>query len=140
MPLPVTIPLRPSRRLALLLALAHLAALAVAWSISLDPPYTTLLAVGIVASALYCLRRFRHPAVAVLHLGKTGELEIETKVGAREPATVLPQTAVLSGLIVLLLRRGGSSRTLALALPTDATGYHAHRLLRLWLKWQTASS
>jgi len=139
-PLPVTISLRPSRRLALLLALAHLAALAIAWSISLAPSYKALLAAGIVASALHCLRRVRHPAVAALHLGKTGELEIETKVGVREMATVLPQTAVLPGLIVLLLRRGGRSRTMALPLPTDAAGHHAHRQLRLWLKWQTAAA
>lgn len=133
----MTIPLRPSCRLALVLALAHLVALAVAWLLSLPLLYKGLLAAGIAASALLVLRQSRYPEVSALHLGKAGELEIETKVGARETATVLPQTTVLPGLIVLLLRRSG--RTTALPLPTDATGQHAHRQLRLWLKWQAVS-
>jgi len=137
--LPVTIPLRPSRQMSLLLVLAHLAALAAVWPLSLPLPYTGLFAAGLAGSALLALRRIRYPAVTALHLGKAGALEIETKVGARDTATVLPQTTVLPGLIVLLLRPGGCRRTVALPLPSDATGHHAHRQLRLWLKWQAVS-
>ncbi|MDP2810349.1 MAG: hypothetical protein Q8O34_09385 [Rhodocyclaceae bacterium] len=133
----MTIQLRPSRRMALLLALAHVAALAVLWPISLSLPYKGLLAAAIAASALLVSRRTRHSAVSALHLGRAGALEIETKVGARDTATVLPQTTILPGLIVLLLRQGG--RTRCLSLPTDATGPDAHRQLRLWLKWRAIS-
>ena len=136
MSLPVTIPLRPSRRLALLLGMAHLAALAVAWPVALALPFKLLLATGIAASALYWLWRVRSPEVAALHLGRAGQIEVETKVGAREAATVLPQSTVLPGLVVLLLRRDGRRCALALPLPTDASGPQAHRRLRLWLKWQ----
>jgi toxin CptA len=136
--LPVAIPLRPSRRLSLVLALAHIGALAVVWPISLPLSYKGLVAAGVAVSAWLALRRTRYAGVSALHLGKAGELEIETKVGARDTATVLPQTTVLPGLVVLLLRRG--RRTLALLLPTDATGRNAHRQLRLWLRWHAASS
>jgi hypothetical protein len=130
----MTIPLRPSRLLTLVLALAHLAALLVALSMALPSLHMGLLAAGIAASALHTLQRIRYPAVTALRIGKAGELEIETKVGASDTATVMAQTAVLPGVIVLLLRRGG--RVTALTLPIDATGAQAHRQLRLWLKWQ----
>lgn len=65
-------------------------------------------------------------------------MEVETVAGNRDTATVLLQTTVLPGLIVLLLRLGG--RTTALSLPTDAMGTEAHRQLRLWLRWQVVSS
>jgi hypothetical protein len=132
----MTIPLQPSRRLSLALALAHLVALLVIWSLSLPLLYKVLLAAGIATSALQAWLRYRHPVVAALHIGKAGELEIETSVGARDTATVMAQTTVLPGMI-LLLRRGG--QTTALPLPTDASGFHAHRQLRLWLKWRAMS-
>lgn len=134
MHLPVTIALRPSRRLALLLALAHGAALAVLFPLSLPLPIKGLLVASIAVSALLVLRRVRDPEVSALQLGRAGELTVEEKVGSRDTASVLPSTTVLPGLVVLLLRRG--PRTLALPLLADATGRDAQRQLRLWLRWQ----
>lgn len=137
MQLPITIVLQPSRRLAQLLLLAHGAALALLWPLSLPLAIVGLMFLAIVASAVFTLRRVRHPALSALRLGKAGMLEVEMRAGASETALVLPQTTVLPGLIVLLLRLG--RRTLTLPLPVDAVGPDAHRRLRLWLKWQAAT-
>ena len=130
----MTIPLRPSRRLAQLQVLAHVVALTLVGLVSLPMLYTGPLAAAIGASALLVLRRIRNPVVSTLHLGRMGALEIEAKVGASETATILPQTTILPGLIVLLVRQHG--RTRCLCLPIDAMGRQAHRRMRLWLKWQ----
>lgn len=133
----MTITLRPSRRLALAVTLAHGIALAVLSPLLLPLPFKGLLAAAIAVSALLVLRRIRDPGVSALHLGKAGDLTVETGVGARATATVLPQTTILPGLVVLLLQRG--SRTLALPLPADAIGCDAQRQLRLWLRWLAAT-
>jgi hypothetical protein len=135
--LPLTIPLFRSRRLIGLLALVHLAALAALWPLQLSPPVAGALAAAVAASAGLSLRRAWFCRVIALHLGARGELEIEAKVGARETAIVLPQTTVLPGLVVMLLRVGGRSERLVL--PTDATGVAAHRQLRLWLRWRSSA-
>jgi len=113
---------------------AHCFVLLLVWMFTPTPLYGWLLAVAVVVSALSSLWRYRHPVATALHLGKAGVIEVETVAGSRDSATILPQTTVLSGLIVLLLRLGG--RTAALSLPADATGTEAHRQLRLWLRWQ----
>lgn len=135
MRLPMTIALHSSRRLLLTQALAHLVALGLLWPLAVPLAFKALLATAIAASAARVVRRTRKPAVAALHLGKGGALEVETS-GTRLAATVLPTTTVLPGLTVLLLRSAG--RTLALTLPADAMPADDHRQLRLWLKWQVS--
>jgi hypothetical protein len=132
--LPLTIPLYRSWRLISLLALAHGAALAVLWPLALPAVAKFALGIAVSGSAyLFVERTWRH-RIRSLRLGARGEIEIGTKVGAGETAIVLPQSTVLPGLIVLLLRVGG--RREWLVLPPDATGTAAHRQLRLWLRWQ----
>jgi hypothetical protein len=135
-PLPMTIALRSSRSLLLLQAVAHLVALGLLWPLVIPLPFKGLLAAAIVASAWRMFHRARKPAVAALHLGKGGTLEVETAFGTRLPASILPQTTVLPGLIVLLLKNAG--RTTALSLLVDAMAADDHRQLRLWLKWQVS--
>ena len=136
MPLPVTIALRSSRSLLLSQAVAHLVALGLLWPLVIPLTFKGLIAAAIVASAWRMVHRARKPAVAALHLGKGGALEVETALGTRLPATVLRQTTVLPGLIVLLLQ--SARRTTALSLPVDAMAADDHRQLRLWLKWQVS--
>jgi hypothetical protein len=136
--LPLTIALRSSPSLLLSQGLAHLVALGLIWPLAISLPFKALLAALILASAWRVFRRTRKPTVAALHLGKGGALEVETAPGTYLPATVLPQTTVLPGLIVLLLRSAG--RTTALSLPVDAMAADDHRQLRLWLKWQVSGT
>lgn len=136
-PRPLTIPLQRSRRLLVLLALAHGATLAVLWPLQSSPLLTASLATAIVVSAALSLHRaWRIPHVT-LYLGSRGEIEVESIDGVRKAAMLLPQTTVMPGLIVLLLRVDG--RNERLVLPTDATGAEAHRQLRLWLRWRSAA-
>ncbi|MDO9600772.1 MAG: hypothetical protein Q7J02_00505 [Rhodocyclaceae bacterium] len=149
MDFPLTIPLRVSRRLVTLLALAHLLAIVAILPLMLAWPLR-LAMIGLVAvSLVYFLGRQLRLSITALHLGALGELDIETKVGAGgwfgrpaeapkvgagETAAILPQTTVLSSVIVLRLRKSGQLLTLPL-LP-DSTGATAYRQLCLWLKWR----
>jgi toxin CptA len=132
----MTIALHSSCRLLLTQGLAHLVALGLLWPLAVPLALKALLAAAIAVSTARVVRRTRKPAVAALHLGKGGALEVETMPGTRLAATVLPTTTVLAGLTVLLLRSAG--RTLALTLPADAMPADDHRQLRLWLKWQVS--
>jgi hypothetical protein len=94
---------------------------------------------GLVALSLFLtLRQLRRQSVVMLHLGARGELEIEKKVGAggtaMETAIIEPHTAILPGLIVLLLRCG--AERIALPLLADSMGSDLNRQLRLWLQWR----
>ena len=118
------------------LVLAHLLAVVAILPLMLPwPPRLAMIAL-VVASLVYFLARQSRSAVVGLHLGAQGELEVDTKIGARETATILPQTAVLSRVIVLHLRKNGQLLTLSL-LP-DTTGNSAFRQLSLWLKWRAS--
>lgn len=138
MQLPLSIPLRKSRLLLGVLLLAHtLAAMAL---VLLElPDLLRAFLFGLVLLSLFLtLRRQHHPSVVGLQLGAHGELEIERKVGAggtaMEAATVEPHTAILPGLIVLLLRCG--EKRIALPLLADSMDANFNRQLRLWLRWQ----
>ncbi len=164
MNLPLTIPLRVSRYLVSTLAVMHLLAIGAILPLMLAWPLRLLMIGLVLASLLYYLdRQFRQPVVG-LHLGAQGEIEVEIKappenlatpgsppggprntwggpacflkVGARETATILPQTTVLSKVIVLRLRK--HDQLLTLPLLADATGNSAFRQLSLWLKWRAS--
>jgi hypothetical protein len=135
--LPITISLQRSRRLILLLALAHGGALIVVLLLPSLVLLNAALATAIVVSAGLSLHRAWHIPHVALFLGSRGEIEVESAAGTREMATLQPQTTVMPGLIVLLLRVKGRSEQLVL--PTDATGAEAHRQLRLWLRWRSAT-
>lgn len=134
MNLPLTVPLQVSRYLIFTFTVAHLLAIGAILPLMLSWPLRLAMIGLVLVSLVYFLgRQFRQPVVG-LHLGAQGELEVDTKVGARETATILPQTTVLSRVIVLRLLANG--RLLTLPLLRDATGENAHRQLSLWLKWR----
>ena len=88
----------------------------------------------IVLSLLYSIHQVRRQTIVMLHLGMCGELAIERRVGARETAIIEPHTALLPGLIVLLLRCG--AERIALPLLPDSLDPQLNRQLRLWLQWR----
>jgi hypothetical protein len=91
----------------------------------------------LVISLMIMLGRQRRQPVTALILGKRGELEVQTKVGARETAAIGPLTTIFPGLIVLWLDCGG--KRIALPLFPDALGADQHRQLRVWLQWRARS-
>ena len=132
---PLTLRLQPSRRLRVVLALAHLAAAA---SVALAelPVSVALLLFAAVALSLVHLRAVHLPASLVLR--DAGRFQ---KVGADGTATeaeVHPLTAVTLPLIVLVHRVEGRTRSLVLA--SDSLSADDARELRLWLRRQATTA
>lgn len=138
MRLPATLLLGPSRRLLAIQLGAHALAATAVLPLTLPWPVRIALLAAILVSLANFLVRRRRPAVSALHLGTRGDLEVELKVGARETATVLRDTAILPGLILLSLRRGdeGGKGGIRLMLPLfpDALSADAYRQLSVWLR------
>jgi toxin CptA len=138
--LPIFIPLRKSSRLLAILWLAHVLAAMTLVPLGLPDLLRAFLFWLVILSLFLTLRRQRRQSVVGLQLGATGELGIERKVGAGgtavtaiETAVIAPHTAILPGLIVLLMHCG--EQRIALPLLADSMDPDLNRQLRLWLQW-----
>ena len=139
MPLPIAVKLQPSHKLAVLLFAVHLVALWVVAIIEAPDGVRLILAVLIIISLwndhvrLHGARR-----IVLLTLRDKGVLEyvrLDDEAGA---AGIHLQSAVTPLLAVILLRQGRRLETLML-LP-DSLSRDDYRCLRLWLRWQNATS
>lgn len=129
--------MRRSRLLVALLLLMHLLAAAALNLVVLPLPVKLSLTGLLLMSLSIALYRLRNPAVVALHPDITGNLEVETKVGARKTAAIGAHAIIFSGLIVLRLRCGEEKFAVSL-LPDSLDADHA-RQLRLWLRWRPES-
>ena len=131
---PLTILLKPSRRLlAIQLAVHGIAAASVL--LSSIPGWMAALTLVLVGYSLARLRGASFPVRLILR--DQGQFET---VGAGDTATealVHPQTVVMAALIVLLYRQEGRVRSLTLA--SDSLAPEDARQLRLWLRWRAAA-
>ncbi len=132
MQLPVVIAVRSSRRWRALLWGAHVVAIASVLPIDLAWAVRFCLMVLIGFSLYRTLTRPQQ--ITQLSLGAKGELALETKVGAGGTAMILPETAVLPGMIVLALRVEGKRTPLVLM--ADALDPGDYRRFRVWLNWR----
>jgi toxin CptA len=132
---PLSVSIRPSRRLLLIQLAAHVVAAGAALAAALPSWLAAILLILIGAS----LARLRGMSpVATLVLRGDGRLE---KVGADGTATeviVHPHTLVLSFLVVLLYREQGRLRSLTLL--ADSLAADDFRQLRLWLRWRSTAA
>jgi hypothetical protein len=130
---PLTILLKPSRRLLAIQLAAHgIAAASVL--LSSIPGWMAALTLVLVGYSLARLRGASFPVRLILR--DQGQFET---VGAGDTATealVHPQTVVMAALIVLLYRQEGRVRSLTLA--GDSLSPEDARQLRLWLRWRAA--
>ncbi|MBK9349371.1 MAG: hypothetical protein IPN05_03890 [Sulfuritalea sp.] len=130
---PLTILLKPSRRLLAIQLAAHgIAAASVL--LSSIPGWMAALTLVLVGYSLARLRGASFPVRLILR--DQGQFET---VGAGDTATealVHPQTVVMAALIVLLYRQEGRVRSLTLA--GDSLAPEDARQLRLWLRWRAA--
>ena len=139
MRLPVTLHLKPSRRLAAALAVAHAAVAGGLAATALTLAAKILVVAALALSLAFALRRHvLRPRFAALTLLADGHIEAALADGGTTTLRVLPDTTVLPWLMVLRLR-GGDLRV-ALALPPDAVEAGGHRELRLWLRWKAANA
>lgn len=128
---PLSLSLRPSRRLLLIQSIAHLAAAAAVLAATLPAGMAALLLLLIGAS----LARLRRAAqVDRLNLLGDGRLEIVSPGGTPIEAIIHPHTLVLSFLVVLRYRQQG--RWQSLTLLSDSLAAEDFRQLRLWLRWR----
>ncbi len=136
MHLPLVIPVGASRRWRALLWGAH--AVAIASVLPLDLAWALRLCLAVqVGFSLYRMLT-RPQQITQMSLGAKGELALETKVGAGGTALILPETAVLPGMIVLVLRFEG--KRIPLVLMADALDPEDDRRLRVWLNWRAKRS
>ncbi|MDE2584684.1 MAG: hypothetical protein KGN39_04740 [Betaproteobacteria bacterium] len=140
MQLPVRLGLHPSRRLASILVASHAAALGGVFILSWPIVWRILLALFVVLSAVFELRRQKLPgAVAWLRLGTKGELECGTRDGDEEGwrARVLSSTTVWPWIVVLRYRPESGGRIGAIVILADSMeNAEAFRQLRVWLRWR----
>jgi len=131
----LSISLKPSRRLLLVLALAHFVA-AGAVLASHIPTWIAALLLFLIGASLARWRR--PPPVTALVLRGDGSLETVGADGTASEAAVHSHTLVLAFLVVLLYRQHG--RLSALTLFADSLGAEDFRQLRLWLRWRSTAT
>ena len=143
MQLPLRLKLQPSRSLAALLVLLHLAALA--GLVPLDfPPWLKLLAgAAVSASAVASIRRHASltapGSVRELVLLADGSIEGERR-GRSFTAAVSRQSTVFPWLVVLLLEAPAWFRPLPVVILPDSLPPDEMRALRSWLRWKASGA
>jgi hypothetical protein len=150
--LPLVLAPRRSRRLDFLLLAFHLLAFAALLPLALPGAARAALAALVLASLFFHHAALGRQEGCVLRLGARGVIELTQKLGADEATalqggrakdallavadggtvTIDARTALLPGLIVLVLRRREGGRVV-LPLLTDSVGGEDFRRLRLWL-------
>jgi len=131
---PLSVSIRPSRRLLLIQSLAHLVAAGALLAASL-PSWLAVVLLLLIGASLARMRRMS--PVANLVLGGDGQLQIVGADGTANAAVVHPHTLVLSFLVVLLYRQEGRLRSLTLL--ADSLAAEDFRQLRLWLRWRSSA-
>ncbi len=132
---PLSVAIKPSRRLLVIQSAAHVAAVAAVLASTVPPWLAAVLLLSIGAS-LARLRRTLSAGSLVLH--GDGRLETVGADGTASEAVVHPHTLVLSFLVVLLYRQDGRLRSLALL--GDSLAAEDFRQLRLWLRWRSGAA
>ena len=138
MQLPLTLTLHPSRRLAAVLLVAHLWAMATLAAIAVPFPLRTISLLLIAWSAWRSLRGiYGRARMTRLVLKAEGKLEYFRLDGRSGEATAGTNSTVMPQLTVLLLR-GTAEGPISVVLLSDSLGAENFRQLRLWLRWRTA--
>ena len=129
---PLTLSIKPSRRLLLVQLLAHAVA-AGAVLASAIPPWLAAVLLLLVGASL--ARARRAVAASGLLLRGDGGLEIVSADGTASATEIHAHTLVLSFLVVLLYRQQG--RLCSLTLLGDSMPAEDFRQMRLWLRWRS---
>jgi len=132
---PLSVSIKPSRRLLLIQLAAHLVAAGAVLAANLPPWLAAILLILIGASLA---RRRGMSPVATLVLRGDGRLETVGADGTATEAIVHPHTLVLSFLVVLLYRQRGRLRSLTVL--GDSLAAEDFRQLRLWLRWRSTAA
>ena len=132
---PLSVSIRPSRRLLLIQSSAHVAA-AMAVLVATIPSWLAATLLLLIGASLAHQRRLSPVAGLLLH--GDGRLEAVGIDGTTSEAVVHPHTFVLSFLVVLLYRQERHLRSLTLL--ADSLAAEDFRQLRLWLRWRSTAA
>lgn len=136
----VTVDLRPSRQLALVLALAHAAAAGVCLLPDMPLPVRSALLLGVAASCVHAVRgrallRAANSVIG-LKMEEGGRLWMRTAGEGWSAATLLDSTFVNPRLTVVSVATGGRHRAHHAVILTDSMAAEDFRTLRVWLRWR----
>ena len=132
---PLSVSIKPSRRLLVIQSVAHVAAVGAVLA-STVPSWLAAVFLLAIGASLARLRRISPVDGLVLH--GDGRLEAVGADGTVNQALVHPHTLVLSFLVVLLYRQQGRSRSVTLL--GDSLAPEDFRQLRLWLRWRSTAA
>ena len=149
----IDIVLRPSRQLALLLLIAHVAAVAVVWSLELPLSVHIILKLAIAVSLGWALLQngwfgYARAAVAlrIEPAGKSGEadaIEVRLRNGKTARGQVVEGSFVAPSLTVVRYRVTGARRfsmDKSVLIFPDSLDRELFRMLRVRLKWGKAAA
>ena len=139
---PIRVRLRASLKLAVLLTVAHVAAIASFWPLAVAP--SIKLAFGAIALAscgFFLLRdallRLSGSVIAI-ELAEEGACVLTDRAGRERKGAVLGDSFVSSFLTVVRCRLIGQRRRRSVVIFPDAVDGEEFRRLRVWLRWKTS--
>ena len=135
---PLRVELKPSRRLAALLGIAHGAALLLLTTLSLPLWVIGLIAFLLLWSAVQTISRHARlhgaNAVTALELADREQLQLRTVDGVWHRGRLLGSSTISAWIVLLNIRLDRGS-TLHVAIPGDGISEDDFRHLRVWLRW-----
>ncbi len=132
---PLSVSLKPSRRLLAIQSAAHVLAIAAVLASTL-PSWLGVVILLAIGASLARLRRRLPVENLVLH--GDGRLETVGTDGTVSEVLVHPHTLVLSFLVVLRYRQQGRPNSVTLL--GDSLAPEDFRQLRLWLRWRSTAA
>ena len=138
------IAIRPSRRLTLLLSLAHAAALGAC--LAADMPVALKLFVVLLiglscAHALYDAALLRsRKAIVALEIADDGVLTFQMRSGEWRRGILLDSSFVAPYLTVLNLKTDGTRLARHVVVMADSVAAEEYRRLRVWLRWRKTAA
>ncbi len=137
------ISLRPSRLLAVLLTLAHAAAISIVLIVNLPHWLKAVASVVLIVQWVLAVRRQAllqgAGAVTALEVTSDHRVNIETRSAGWCEYDVLGSTYVTSYLTILNLRQSGNRAAKHVPLLRDSLNSEDFRQLRIWLRWKQDS-
>jgi len=136
----LTVHLKPSLRLTVILSLAHLAAASLLWPLALPFAVKVVSVPILVISLTYYLRKDAllnaNDAVVVFELSDEMQCTLTPRSGETIVCSILGSTFVAPYLIVLNLKPAGKSFMRSVVILADGIDAEEFRQLRVWLRWK----
>lgn len=132
--------LKPSRRLAILLTVAHAMSLPVLWVLPQSSIYLIAPSLLLAWSCFHSLRKsallLAHSSVTGLQFDESGVCRFQSRDGDWQEATLLPSSSVFSWLVVLNFNVTPFWKGRRAVILADSTDAESFRKLRVMLRWK----